>query len=32
MSLSLNEAPPLKGRLVLLGAGKMGGAMLEGWL
>lgn len=30
--MSPGDAQPLKGRLVLLGAGKMGGAMLEGWL
>ncbi len=28
----MSDAPQLKGGLVLLGAGKMGGAMLEGWL
>ncbi len=32
MSIPLIPLIPLRGTLVLLGAGKMGGAMLEGWL
>lgn len=28
----MSPAPPLNGRLVLIGAGKMGTAMLQGWL
>ncbi|MGE4244571.1 MAG: pyrroline-5-carboxylate reductase [Parvibaculaceae bacterium] len=28
----MSQSVPLKGKLVLLGAGKMGGALLQGWL
>ncbi len=30
--MSKKQPIPLSGKLVLLGAGKMGGAMMEGWL
>ncbi len=30
--MSRKQAIPLSGKLILLGAGKMGGAMMEGWL